>query len=144
MNRASTIRPSVRLAVVAALLAAALLSGCGGGGKKTPTTTPSTLPGAGTGFTGTTSAPGTFAVQIVTSGSTWKFQPPSVTVAAGTAVTWTNDTDVSHNVIFSDASVKSSDLFAKGESFKTTLDKPGTFAYICGIHPDMKGSITVQ
>src|SRR2546426_8733092 len=85
------------LAVVAMALAGLLLAACGGGNKG-PTSTPSTVPGAGTNA-------GT-VVQIVPAGASWKFVPDSVTVATGGAVTWTNTSDVAHNVVFTDASVK--------------------------------------
>ena len=70
--------------------------------------------------------------------------PDSVTVATGGAVMWTNTSDVAHNVVFTDASVKSSDLFDKGKSFTTTFPKAGAYPYICSIHPDMKATVVVQ
>jgi plastocyanin len=30
-----------------------------------------------------------------------------------------------------------------GQSYSVTLTKPGTYQYICTIHPNMKGTITV-
>jgi len=124
------------LAIVAVALAGLLLAACGGGGGKATTSTPSTVPGAGTNA-------GT-VVQIVPAGASWKFVPDSVTVATGGAVTWTNTSDVAHNVVFTDASVKSSDLFDKGKSFTTTFPKAGAYPYICSIHPDMKATVVVQ
>ena len=124
------------LAVVAMALAGLLLAACGGGGNKGTTSTPSTVPGAGTNA-------GT-VVQIVPAGASWKFVPDSVTVATGGAVTWTNTSDVAHNVVFTDASVKSSDLFDKGKSFTTAFPKAGAYPYICSIHPDMKATVVVQ
>ena len=125
------------VSTVAALLVAALfLAACGGGGTKKSTSTPSTVPGAG-------SAAGP-KVDIVPAGSSWKFTPESVTVPAGSSVTWTNDSDVAHNVVFTDASVKSSELFDKGKSFTTTVPRAGSYPYICSIHPDMKGTVVAQ
>jgi plastocyanin len=117
-------------------LATLVLAACGGGGGKGTTSTPSTLPGAG-GNAGT-------LVDIVPAGASWKFVPDSVTVATGGAVTWINKSDVAHNVVFTDASVKSSDLFDKGKSFTTAFSKAGAYPYICSIHPDMKGTVAVQ
>ena len=64
--------------------------------------------------------------------------------ATGGAVTWTNKSDVAHNVVFTDASVKSSDLFDKGKSSTTAFPKAGAYPYICSIHPDMKATVVVR
>jgi plastocyanin len=121
----------------AVLVAALLLAACGGSSStKSTTSTPSTLPGAGSKAGPT--------VEIVPAGASWKFVPESLTVATDGVVTWINKSDVAHNVVFTDASVKSSDLFDKGKSFTTTFAKAGAYPYICSIHPDMKGTVVVQ
>src|SRR5205807_3345311 len=120
---------------LAVLVISLFVAACGGGSKKSSGSTPSTLPGVGGGAAK--------AVTIVPAGTTWKFQPQSVTVAPGASLTWTNDTDVPHNVVFTDASVKSSDLFDKGKSFTTSIDHPGSYPYICSVHPDMKATVVV-
>lgn len=124
------------LAIVAVAVAGLLLAACGGGGSKGTTSTPSTLPAAGTNA-------GT-PIEMVAAGASWNFVPDSVTVATRGAATWTNKSDVAHNVVFTDASVKSSDLFDKGKSFTTTFSHAGAYPYICSIHPDMKGTVVVK
>ena len=37
-----------------------------------------------------------------------------------------------------------SELFGKGQTFTTTVDKPGTVKYECTIHPGMTGEIDVH
>jgi plastocyanin len=32
----------------------------------------------------------------------------------------------------------------QNDSYRFTFDKPGTFRYICSIHPNMKATITVK
>ena len=126
-----------RIALLAplAVLFAVALTACGGGDDK-PSATPTTLPGAG-------SAAGTH-VDIVAAGASWKFDPGSTATSTGGSVTWTNSTDVPHNVVFADPSVTSSELFNKGKSFTTAFPKAGTFTYICSVHPDMKGTVVAQ
>ena len=70
------------------------------------------------------------------------FDPGDVTVGAGTAVTWTNNDGATHRVMADDESFDSEDM-GQGDTFEHTFDTAGTFSYICGIHPDMKGTVTV-
>ena len=70
------------------------------------------------------------------------FDPGDLTVAKGTAVTWKNDDSATHRIKSGDGSFDSKDL-KNGDSFDHTFDTAGTFDYICGIHPSMKGKITV-
>ncbi|MBW8729251.1 MAG: cupredoxin family copper-binding protein [Inquilinus limosus] len=70
------------------------------------------------------------------------FNPAEITVPAGTTVTWTNGDDIPHTVVATDKSFRSKALDT-GDSFTTTLAKPGTFQYFCSLHPHMTGRITV-
>lgn len=99
-----------------------------------------------------------------------KLSDTTVTVAAGTTVTWTNlDSNLPHTVTFPVAGqqlpqmapfsppsggntydgstlVNSGPLFG-GQSFSLTLTKPGTYTYSCLFHDDtegMVGTIVVQ
>ena len=69
------------------------------------------------------------------------FDAPALEVAKGTTVTWTNDDGVDHNVQAKDKSF-ASDTMGQGDTFEYTFDTDGDFAYICGIHPYMAGTIT--
>jgi len=72
------------------------------------------------------------------------FHSADVTVAVGTTVTWTNEDNTKHSVVAADADVSFvSDDLPNGASFEHEFDTAGTFPYICGIHPRMKGTITV-
>ena len=70
------------------------------------------------------------------------FEPGTVTVPAGATVTWTNTGSRPHTVSADDGSFDSGRL-DPGEQFSQTFDQPGTFAYHCGFHPEMQGSIVV-
>ena len=71
------------------------------------------------------------------------FTPGTLTIAAGTEVTWTNHDDIAHNVINDDKIFQSKTL-NPDEKFSFTFTKPGTYSYLCSIHPKMTGTIVVQ
>lgn len=71
------------------------------------------------------------------------FSPSTLTVTAGTTVTWTNKDAATHNVT-SDNAVFSSGSMANGATFSFTFSDKGTFGYTCTIHPQMKGTIVVN
>jgi len=70
------------------------------------------------------------------------FGPASLTVSAGSTVTWTNKDDEPHTVV-SDTALFRSGALDTDESFSFTFDKPGTYHYACSIHPRMAGTIVV-
>lgn len=70
------------------------------------------------------------------------FQGGSVTVEAGTAVTWVwDDAPIQHDVVSDDGRFESP-LQAEGE-WTHTFEEPGTYPYHCRPHPQMTGTITV-
>lgn len=70
------------------------------------------------------------------------YAAPHVQVAAGTTVTWTNNEDNEHDVIFIDGT-PGSPLLAQGEHWSTTFAEPGSYQYLCSQHPFMVGKVTV-
>jgi plastocyanin len=70
------------------------------------------------------------------------FSPASVTVTAGSTVVWTNDDSVQHDITFDGESVKSS-VLNRNDTFSHTFVAPGTYRYICSIHPFMHGTVVV-
>jgi plastocyanin len=71
------------------------------------------------------------------------FNPPTLTVAKGTSVTWQNNDGVAHTST-SDAGVWDSGNISQGSSKSVTFNTAGTFSYHCTIHPMMVGTIVVQ
>jgi plastocyanin len=72
------------------------------------------------------------------------FNPESLTVAAGTTVTWVSaDPNLPHTSN-SDDEVWFSGTLNEGDEFSFTFDEAGTFAYFCEVHPTMRGTITVE
>ena len=70
------------------------------------------------------------------------FTPQTLTVKAGTTVTWTNQDDIPHNVI-STGNFRSKALDTE-DKYSFTFTTPGKFEYFCGLHPHMTGSIVVE
>lgn len=86
----------------------------------------------------TTADDGVTEVRIVD----FAFDAPTVEVAVGTTVRWTNDDTFAHSVVADDESFRS-DTMDTGDVFEFTFETAGEFPYICGIHPSMVGTITV-
>jgi plastocyanin len=87
--------------------------------------------------------PAAAANQVVIDNFT--FDPPTLTVPAGTTVTWVNHDDVPHTAT-STAKPKS---FASGtldtdNKFSHVFTAPGTYEYFCAVHPKMTGKIIVK
>ena len=71
------------------------------------------------------------------------FAPNSLTVKAGSSVTWINKDDEPHTVV-SDSGVFRSAALDTDETFSFKFEKPGTYHFTCSIHPRMVGTITVE
>ena len=70
------------------------------------------------------------------------FDPPTLTVKAGTTVTWVNADDIPHLVSEKDGKFRSSALDTN-DKFSQTFSTAGTVEYFCAIHPRMRGKIVV-
>jgi plastocyanin len=87
-------------------------------------------------------ATGRFEIEIID----FQFTPRDAVVQPGTEVVWTNS-DPEHSVVstgdlgFDD----SPSTLSRGDSYSFVFTEPGTYTYICGIHPaTMAGTITVE
>jgi plastocyanin len=74
----------------------------------------------------------------------FSFTPMTITVAAGTTVTWTNDDDVPHTVVSDDTQTFKSHALDTGDHFSYTFTKPGKYSYFCSVHPRMTAEVVVQ
>jgi len=73
------------------------------------------------------------------------FSPSSITVSAGTTVTWTNNDSVTHTVTSTGGPVSfSSGEIPAGQTWQHTFDNAGTYTYMCSIHTYMTGTVVVQ
>jgi plastocyanin len=70
------------------------------------------------------------------------FYPPTLTVKAGTTVTWVNADDIPHVVSEKDGKFRSPALDTD-DKFSQVFSTIGTVEYFCAIHPHMTGKIVV-
>ena len=70
------------------------------------------------------------------------FDPAEITISTGSAVSWTNDDTAPHTVTSTDG-VFDSGIFDPGAGFTWTFNEPGSFAYVCQLHPRMQGTVVV-
>ena len=66
--------------------------------------------------------------------SDFKFNPATLTVPVGTTVTWTNQDEEPHTVAAKDGSFHSPGMDTHG-TYSFTFTTPGSYDYICSIHP---------
>ena len=71
------------------------------------------------------------------------FSPMMLTVSAGSAVTWKNLDGEPHTVV-NDSGMFRSAALDQNDTYQFKFDKPGVYKVFCGIHPNMKETITVQ
>jgi plastocyanin len=140
------------------LLALVLLAGCSstpsqtspsvtfGSGAMTPGMPgmsgipPMSGPAAGTSTSATGSAAPVAgdAVSI----DNFAFVPASLTVRAGSTVTWTNHDEEPHTVAASDASFHSPGMGSQA-TYSHTFTTAGKFDYVCSFHPFMHATVVV-
>ncbi len=70
------------------------------------------------------------------------FAPAELTVKPGTTVVFENHDDTPHVVVAVDGKYRSQALDTN-DRFSVRFDKPGEYAYFCGLHPHMRGKIIV-
>ena len=74
----------------------------------------------------------------------YAFSPASITINVGDTLTWTNSDTAPHDVTTTSGPVPiHSATLTTGQSWSYTFTTPGTYRYICSIHPDMQASVTV-
>ena len=71
------------------------------------------------------------------------FDPAEISVSTGSIVVWSNDDAVPHTAT-SVAGVFDSGIFDPGATFSWTFGQPGTFPYVCQLHPRMQGTVVVS
>jgi plastocyanin len=72
-----------------------------------------------------------------------KFVPETLTVRPGDTVIWINRDFFPHTATAQDRSFDSGDI-ATNQSWKYVATKKGTAAYVCTLHPTMKGTLIIK
>ncbi|QIS07189.1 copper-binding protein [Nocardia brasiliensis] len=133
---------STQVAAGVVALTALLVTGCGGGDSSQAgtTTTRPAHPATTTQPAGETK-PAAVTVDV----RDMEFTPAEVTVKAGDTVTWHFTDKAPHTVqgIGDKAMGINSPIIDKGD-WSYTFTVPGTYRYLCSLHPEMRGTVTVQ
>jgi plastocyanin len=71
------------------------------------------------------------------------FSPSTITVSAGTSITWTNKDAVAHTVT-SNSGIFDSGLINTNGTFSYTFETVGSFPYHCTVHSNMAATVIVK
>jgi len=74
--------------------------------------------------------------------SNFAFDAATITIPAGTTLTWTNNDRTEHSATSNDGLWDSAKI-VPGASYSYTFMTPGTYAYYCKYHTFMKGIVVV-
>ena len=72
-----------------------------------------------------------------------KYSSPTLTVPAGTTVTWVNRDEDVHTVVSTTLAFKSAGL-ETDEAYSFKFTTPGVYEYFCTLHPLMTGKVIVK
>lgn len=74
----------------------------------------------------------------------FSFAPATLTVPAGTKITWVNRDDAPHKIVSAGKAFSASPVLDTGDRYSFSFAKTGTYDYFCSLHPKMVGKIVVQ
>lgn len=129
MSRRFPRMPAVLAALVAVVVAPAGLTACasdrGESGSAPPPAVTTTVPD------------GAVIVRV----ANLVYEPKSVTIDAGQTVAWVfDDGNVPHNVVGKGFRSET----RRSGVFSHRFENPGTYRYLCTLHPRMRGTVTVS
>ena len=127
-----TARSPLVVLLALAAVAGGVAAGCGGDDDDPATPAAAMAQGGGGGASTDLVAIADFA-----------FDPETVTVDAGTKLTWTNDDEAPHTATADDGSFDTGTL-KLDDTGAVAIDQPGTYTYYCRFHPFMKGTVEVR
>jgi plastocyanin len=133
------LRLAAPLFIVAALIAVA---GCGStSAASTGANTPTIAP---TDTVAPTNTTGTGSSGNVVNVSNFQFSPATLTVMAGTTVTWKGASGTHTVTSDPDSPMAFDQAVSQGGTATVAFANPGTYKYHCSIHASMHGTIIVS
>ena len=73
----------------------------------------------------------------------YAYGPANLNIDQGDTVTWTNHDSVEHDVVVTSGPASfRSPMLSQGESWSHTFTTPGSYSYICSVHPEMRAAVT--
>jgi plastocyanin len=129
-------------------------AGCGGSDSSTTTTSESDTTTSESESDTTTSEPGddSGGNAAAPSGDAvrsaeveiedFSYRPDPVTIEEGGKVIWKNRDSVPHTATAADGSFDTGTI-EEGKIKSETFKEPGTYEYVCSIHPQMRGTVEV-
>ena len=70
------------------------------------------------------------------------FTPKALAINVGQTVTWRNDDGAPHGLAYKDGA-QGTELLLPSAQFSRKFDAPGSYDYVCSVHPYMSGTVTV-
>jgi plastocyanin len=136
--------PTLAFSLFALLALSACASGSGTAAPAATAPQPAesaaaSAPAAGGGGCTASSEAGAVSVGI----ENFAFAPADVTAAVGETITWTNSDSAPHTATLDDGACDTGNI-AQNASAGLVFDAAGSYPYHCTIHPNMKGTITIQ
>jgi plastocyanin len=135
------------LAATAVIAGTATACSSGGGSSATTTAPASSAPASTAPASSSPPAPPSPPGQGQTkiSIANFTFSPATLTVSPGTQITVTNNDTTTHTLTAVTGKAWDTGDIGVGKTATFTAPaKPGTYQYICTIHPFMKGTLTVR
>ncbi|RDI64431.1 plastocyanin/azurin family copper-binding protein [Nocardia pseudobrasiliensis] len=125
-------------------IAAAAVVAMAGCGSATTTSKPATTTAAAetsSAVSPTAASPATLTVEV----DNMKFSPAALTARVGDTVTWKFTDRFPHAVQgIGDAAMGINSPIVNHGEWSYTFTVAGTYRYLCPLHPEMRGTITVQ
>jgi plastocyanin len=136
----------LRLGVLVATAALALAACSSSGATAAPASQPAASSAASAPAAPASAAAGGGCSEGTGSGTAAEIKdftfPTGLSVASGSAISWTNGDSADHTVTLDDGSCNTP--VKAGSTVTVTYSTPGTYAFHCTIHPQMTGSLEVK